>query len=280
MRLLRYGPKGEEKTGILDADGAVRDLSAHCPVLAGDAVSVDALARLKEIDPASLPRIDGSPRIGQALAWVGNFHCIGLNYARHAAETGAEKPAEPVLFTKATTCLTGPNDPVRIPPGSTATDWEVELGVVIGKRCYRVSADEALSFVAGYMTINDLSERHYQAKRGGQWVKGKSSPTFGPIGPYLVTADEVPDPQNLPLWLTVNNEMRQNSSTADMIFTVAECIAAVSEFLDLAPGDVITTGTPEGVGLGMKPPVYLKPGDVIELEVADFGRQRQEVVGG
>jgi 2-keto-4-pentenoate hydratase/2-oxohepta-3-ene-1,7-dioic acid hydratase in catechol pathway len=280
MKLLRYGPKGQEKTGVLLADGTIRDLSAQVPVLAGDAVAIDALAALKSLDLRALPVVPDNPRIGQALAFVPNFHCIGLNYARHAAETGARPPAEPVLFTKASTAVTGPFDQVRIPPGSTTTDWEVELGVVIGRRTYRVSVDEALSCVAGYLTINDVSERTYQRDRGGQWVKGKSSPTFGPIGPWLVTADEVPDPQALRLWLNVNGHKRQDSNTADMIFTVAQCISAVSEFLELAPGDVISTGTPEGVGLGMKPPVFLAAGDVIELEVEGLGRQRQEVVQG
>lgn len=278
MKLLRYGPPGRERPAMLDADGQVRDLSGHVADLAGATVSLAALARLKAIDPASLPLVADPGRIGACLASVPNFFCIGLNYARHAAETGATPPPEPVIFSKATSALSGPHDDVVIPRGSVKSDWEVELGVVIGRETLYVSEAEALSHVAGYCTINDLSEREFQAERAGQWIKGKSAPTFGPIGPWLVTADEVPDPQDLRLWLTLNGETMQDSSTADMIFTVAQVIASMSRYMKLMPGDVISTGTPQGVGLGMKPPRFLKPGEVMELEVEGLGRQRQTTV--
>ncbi|MBL9060001.1 MAG: fumarylacetoacetate hydrolase family protein [Mangrovicoccus sp.] len=278
MKLLRYGPLGRERPAMLDGDGRVRDLSDHVADLAGETVSIEALARLKTIDPDSLPLVADPGRIGACLASVPNFFCIGLNYARHAAETGAKAPPEPVIFSKATSALSGPFDDVAIPRGSVKSDWEVELGVVIGRETLYVSEAEALSHVAGYCTINDLSEREFQAERAGQWIKGKSAPTFGPIGPWLVTADEVPDPQNLRLWLTLNGETMQDSSTADMIFTVAQVIASMSRYMKLMPGDVISTGTPHGVGLGMKPPRFLKPGEVMELEVEGLGRQRQTTV--
>jgi 2,4-diketo-3-deoxy-L-fuconate hydrolase len=278
MKLLRYGPRGQEKPGCLDAEGRIRDLSAHVTDLAGDTVSLASLARLKGLDPESLPLVAGSPRIGACLASVPNFWCIGLNYSQHAAETGAQKPAEPILFNKATSALSGPFDDVIIPKGSEKADWEVELGVVIGARCEHVSASEALSRVAGYCTINDLSERAFQIERGGQWVKGKSAPTFGPIGPWLVTADEVPDPQALHLELSLNGQRVQNNSTSDMIFPVAEIISYMSRFMALLPGDIISTGTPEGVGMGMKPQRFLRPGDVMSLEVQGLGRQTQKAV--
>ena len=278
MKLLRYGPPGRERPAMLDADGQVRDLSAHVADLAGATVSLEALDRLRGIDPADLPLVAEPGRIGSCLASVPNFFCIGLNYARHAAETGAKAPPEPVIFSKATSALSGPFDDVVIPRGSVKSDWEVELGVVIGRETLYVSEAEALSHVAGYCTINDLSEREFQAERAGQWIKGKSAPTFGPVGPWLVTADEVPDPQNLRLWLSVNGTVVQDSTTADMIFTVAQIIASMSRYMKLMPGDVISTGTPAGVGLGMKPPRFLKPGEVMELEVEGLGRQRQTTV--
>ncbi len=278
MKLLRYGPAGKEKPGMLDAEGKIRDLSAHCGDLAGEAVSLEALDKLRSIDRASLPLVAGDPRIGSCLASVPNFHCVGLNYVKHAQESGLPIPEEPVLFSKATSAIWGPYDRVTIPKGSQKTDWEVELGVIIGKRAEHVAEDDALSYVAGYCTINDVSERAYQIERGGQWVKGKSAPTFGPIGPWLVTADELPDPQGMRLWLSLNGMVVQDSSTSDMIFSVAKIVSYMSEFMALLPGDIISTGTPSGVGLGMKPPLYLKPGDVMELEVEGLGRQRQEAV--
>ena len=278
MKLLRYGPPGRECPAMLDAEGQVRDLSAHVADLAGATVSLEALDRLRGINPADLPLVAEPGRIGSCLASVPNFFCIGLNYARHAAETGAKAPPEPVIFSKATSALSGPFDDVVIPRGSVKSDWEVELGVVIGRETLYVSEAEALSHVAGYCTINDLSEREFQAERAGQWIKGKSAPTFGPVGPWLVTADEVPDPQNLRLWLSLNGTVVQDSTTADMIFTVAQIIASMSRYMKLMPGDVISTGTPAGVGLGMKPPRFLKPGEVMELEVEGLGRQRQTTV--
>jgi len=278
MKLLRYGPPGRERPAMLDADGQVRDLSAHVADLAWATVSIEALDRLRGIDPANLPLVAEPGRIGSCLASVPNFFCIGLNYARHAAETGAKAPPEPVIFSKATSALSGPFDDVVIPRGSVKSDWEVELGVVIGRETLYVSEDEALSHVAGYCTINDLSEREFQAERAGQWIKGKSAPTFGPVGPWLVTADEVPDPQNLRLWLSLNGTVVQDSTTGDMIFSVAQIIASMSRYMKLMPGDVISTGTPAGVGLGMKPPRFLKPGEVMELEVEGLGRQRQTTV--
>jgi 2,4-diketo-3-deoxy-L-fuconate hydrolase len=275
MKLLRYGPKGAEKPGLLDAQGRIRDLSGKTADLAGDAVSLSSVIAMKAIDPTSLPLVEGNPRIGSCLAWVPNFWCIGLNYRQHAAETGAQIPKEPIIFNKATSAIWGPNDNVTIPKNSVKCDWEVELGVVIGKRTEHVSESEALSCVAGYCTINDLSEREFQIERGGQWVKGKSAPTFGPIGPWLVTADEVPDPQALKLSLDLNGKTVQNNTTGDMIFTVAQIVSHMSQFMALLPGDIISTGTPEGVGMGMKPQRFLKPGDVLSLEVQGLGRQTQ-----
>ena len=278
MKLLRHGPKGHEKPGLMDADGRIRDLSGKIADFAGPGVSVEALDALRDIDAGSLPLVSGTPRIGPCVAWMPNFWAIGLNYAQHAAETGATPPKEPILFNKATSCLAGPDDDVTIPKTSVKSDWEVELGVVIGRRVDRVSEAEALGCVAGYCTINDLSEREWQIEHGPTWVKGKSAPGFGPCGPWLVTADEVPDPQALNLWLKLNGEKVQDSSTSDMIFGVAEIVSYLSRFMTLLPGDVIATGTPQGVGLGMKPQRFLKPGDRIELEVQGLGRQTQAVV--
>ncbi|MYM55975.1 fumarylacetoacetate hydrolase family protein [Thalassovita mangrovi] len=277
MKLLRFGPKGQEKPGIIDADGNVRDLSGKVDDFAGEAVSLAAIDAIRAIDIDSLPVVTPD-RIGACLADVPNFYCIGLNYAKHAAEAGLALPVEPILFNKATSALSGPNDPVIIPRGSEKSDWEVELGVVIGKAASYVSEEDALDYVAGYCTINDMSERSYQMDRGGQWIKGKSAPSFGPTGPYLVTADEVPDPQALRLSLKLNGETVQDSSTSDMVFTVRQIISNMSQFMELRPGDIIATGTPEGVGMGMKPPRYLRPGDVMELEVEGLGAQRQETV--
>lgn len=277
MKLLRFGPKGQEKPGIIDADGNVRDLSGKVDDFAGEAVSLAAINAIRAIDIDTLPVVTPD-RIGACLADVPNFYCIGLNYAKHAAEAGLDLPVEPILFNKATSALSGPNDPVIIPRGSEKSDWEVELGVVIGKAASYVSEEDALDYIAGYCTINDMSERSYQMDRGGQWIKGKSAPSFGPTGPYLVTADEVPDPQALRLSLKLNGETVQDSSTSDMVFTVRQIISHMSQFMELRPGDIIATGTPEGVGMGMKPPRYLRPGDVMELEVEGLGAQRQETV--
>ena len=278
MKLLRFGPQGQEKPGILDSEGQVRDLSGKVADFVGSSVSLEALDAIRGINPESLPLVENPGRIGACLASVPNFFCIGLNYAKHAAETGAEPPKEPIIFSKASSALCGPNDPVIIPRNSVKSDWEVELGVVIGRETLYVSEADALSHVAGYCVINDVSEREFQAERGGQWIKGKSAPTFGPTGPWLVTADEVADPQKLDLSLSLNGETVQNSNTDDMIFGVAEIIAYMSNFMKLMPGDIIATGTPSGVGLGMKPPRFLKPGDVMELTVEGLGTQRQETV--
>ena len=256
----------------------IRDLTGVATDFEGEGVSLDALEALKGVDLTALPAVEGKPRIGAAVARVETFYAIGLNYAQHAAEAGMEPPKEPILFNKSASCLAGPNDALTLPKGSEKSDWEVELGVVIGKRAQNVSVEEALSYVAGYCVINDVSERAYQIERGGQWTKGKSAPGFGPVGPYLVTADEVPDPQALGLRLSLNGEMVQDNFTSDMIFSVAEIIAHMSEFMALVPGDVIATGTPEGVGMGMKPQRFLRVGDVMELEIDGLGRQRTEVI--
>ena len=278
MKLLRYGPAGHEKPGLLDAQGQLRDLSAQVQDIGGDVLLPEGLARLAAIDPHSLPRVDGSPRLGPCVGGTGKFICIGLNYSDHAAETGAAVPSEPIVFMKATSAIVGPDDQVEIPRGSEKTDWEVELGVVIGKTAKYVSEQEAMDHVAGYCVVNDLSERAFQIERQGQWTKGKSADTFGPIGPWLVTRDEIPDPQHLPMWLEVNGVRRQNGSTATMVFGVAKLVSYLSQFMSLRPGDIISTGTPPGVGMGMKPPTYLKPGDVVTLGIEGLGRQRQEVV--
>ena len=278
MKLLRVGPVGQEKPACLDATGVIRDLTGVATDFEGEGVSLDALEALKGVDLTALPAVEGKPRIGAAVARVETFYAIGLNYAQHAAEAGMEPPKEPILFNKSASCLAGPNDPLTLPKGSEKSDWEVELGVVIGKRAQNVSVEEALSYVAGYCVINDVSERAYQIERGGQWTKGKSAPGFGPVGPYLVTAAEVPDPQALGLRLSLNGEMVQDNFTSDMIFSVAEIISHMSEFMALVPGDVIATGTPEGVGMGMKPQRFLRVGDVMELEIDGLGSQRTEVI--
>lgn len=278
MKLLRFGPEGHEKPGILDDDGNVRDLSGKVDDFAGAAVSIDALDRIRAIDINDLPKVDAPGRMGSPLASVPNFYCIGLNYALHAKESGMPNPPEPILFSKATSSLSGPFDSVIIPRASVKSDWEVELGVVIGKTALYVNEDDALDYVAGYCTINDVSERSFQFDHQGQWIKGKSAPTFGPVGPYLVTADEVGDPQTLRVSLDLNGETVQDSNTNDMIFTVRQIISHVSRFMALVPGDIIATGTPSGVGLGMNPPRFLTPGDVMEVEVEGLGRQRQTAV--
>jgi 2-keto-4-pentenoate hydratase/2-oxohepta-3-ene-1,7-dioic acid hydratase in catechol pathway len=277
MKLLRHGPRGTEKPGLLDAQGRIRDLSAHVDDIAGRWLLPEGLAEIAALPVDSLPVIDASTRLGPCVAGTGKFVCIGLNYSDHAAETGATVPSEPVIFMKATSAIQGPDDPVEIPRGSTKTDWEVELGVVIGKTAKYVSEAEALDHVAGYCVVNDLSEREFQIERQGQWTKGKSCDTFGPIGPWLVTKDEVPDPQALDMWLEVNGHRYQNGSTRTMVYGVAHIVSYLSRFMSLHPGDVISTGTPPGVGLGQKPPTYLKPGDRIELEIQGLGRQRQQV---
>lgn len=275
MKLLRYGPEGQEKPGLLDASGAIRDLSGHVADIAGDTLGDAELARLAAIDPDSLPLVPGTPRIGACVGHVRKFIAIGLNYADHAAESGMAVPSEPVVFNKWTSCITGPNDDVLIPQGSQKTDWEVELGVVIGKTARSVSQDQALDHVAGYCVVNDVSEREYQLERGQTWDKGKGFDTFGPIGPWLVTRDEVPDAGNLSMWLEVDGKRYQDGSTRTMIFGVAELIAYCSRLMTLMPGDVITTGTPPGVGMGQKPPVYLKGGEVVRLGIQGLGEQRQ-----
>jgi len=277
MKLLRYGPLGLEKPGILDGEGRIRDLSAHIADIDGAALTPDGLARIAAIDVATLPLVDGEPRIGACVGKVGKFLCIGLNYADHAAETGAKLPPEPVLFMKATSSIIGPNDDVVLPRTSVKGDWEVELGVVIGSRAKYVTEDEALDHVAGYCTVNDVSERSFQAERAGQWTKGKSCDTFGPIGPWMVTRDEIADPQNLKLWCHVNGKAMQNGSTKTMVYGVRHVVSYLSQFFTLEPGDVIATGTPPGVGLGMKPPVFLKAGDVMDVGVEGLGTQRQHV---
>ncbi|MBO9400345.1 fumarylacetoacetate hydrolase family protein [Shimia sp. R9_3] len=280
MKLLRYGPVGAEKPGLQDDAGNIRDLSGHVDDIAGAALSDESLAKLRAIDPASLPVVEGSPRIGACVGHVGKFICIGLNYADHAAESGMALPEEPVIFFKATSAISGPNDDVEIPRTSVKSDWEVELGVVIGKHTKYVSKEEALDHVAGYCVVNDLSERDFQLHRSGQWVKGKSADTFGPIGPWLVTRDEVADPQNLPMYLEVNGHRYQDGSTKTMHFDVATVISHLSQFMSLQPGDVISTGTPPGVGMGQNPQTYLKPGDKMELGIEGLGVQKQNVVAG
>ncbi len=273
MKLLRYGPQGQEKPGIIDGKGQIRDLSAHVPDLGG-AVLTD-LSRLEGIDLDSLPLVSGTPRIGPCVTGTGKFICIGLNYSDHAAETGAKVPPEPIIFMKATSAICGPDDPILIPRTSEKTDWEVELGVVIGKPAKYVTEGEALNHVAGYCVINDVSERAFQTERSGQWTKGKSCDNFGQTGPWLVTPDEVPDPQNLAMWLKVNGQTMQNGSTRTMVYGVAHIISYLSQFFTLHPGDIISTGTPPGVGMGMKPPRYLVAGDRVALGIEGLGTQSQ-----
>jgi ureidoglycolate lyase len=279
MKLLRYGPKGQEKPGLVDAEGNIRDLSTHVDDIAGDALSDASLARLRAIDPATLPLVRGEPRIGACVGRVGKMVCIGLNYADHAAESNMPIPSEPVVFNKWTSAIVGPNDDIEIPRGSKKTDWEVELGVVIGRPCKYVDEANALDYVAGFCVINDVSEREWQIERGGQWDKGKGFDTFGPLGPWLVTRDEIADPQQLHLWLEVDGHRYQNGNTRTMIFTVAKLVSYLSQCMSLQPGDVISTGTPPGVGLGIKPePVYLKAGQTIRLGIEGLGEQRQRTV--
>ena len=277
MKLLRYGTKGAERPGILDKDGTLRDLSTVVPDLDSTTLSSDLLQRLKALDLAQLPSVPGTPRIGPCIGKVGKFICVGLNYSDHAAESNMAVPAEPVLFMKATSSIMGPDDDVLIPRGSTKSDWEVELGVVIGREARYVTEADALSYVAGYCLVNDLSERAFQLEGTGQWVKGKSADTFGPIGPWLVTTDEIPDPQDLTLWLAIDGHRYQHGSTRTMVFGVATLVSYISRFMSLQPGDIISTGTPPGVGLGQKPPVYLREGNRIHLGIDGLGEQHQLV---
>ncbi|MDA4845004.1 fumarylacetoacetate hydrolase family protein [Hoeflea poritis] len=276
MKLLRFGETGSEKPGMVDGDGTIRDLSSVVGDIAGKTLSDEGIARIAAIDPATLPAVDASVRLGPCVAGTGKFICIGLNYADHAEEAGMEVPPEPVIFMKATSAICGPNDPILIPRGSEKTDWEVELAVVIGKHAKYVDEADALDHVAGYCLTNDVSERAYQIERAGQWTKGKSCDNFGQIGPWLVTRDEIADPQNLDMWLTVNGNTMQSGSTRTMVYGVAHVVAYLSQFMSLHPGDVISTGTPPGVGMGQKPPTYLKAGDVVELGIEGLGTQKQE----
>lgn len=277
MKLLRVGPAGQEKPAALDEAGTLRDLSAHVEDISGATLSDDGLAALRQIDLATLPELPADSRVGPCVGQVGKFMCIGLNYSDHAAESGMEVPAHPVLFMKATSAICGPNDDVLIPRNSQKTDWEVELGVVIGKKASYVEEADAMGHVAGYCVVNDVSERAFQMEFSGQWVKGKSADTFGPIGPWLVTRDEVADPQNLDMWLEVDGHRYQDGSTRTMVYGVAHLVHHLSQFMTLHPGDIISTGTPPGVGLGQKPPVYLRRGQVMELGIEGLGRQRQTV---
>ena len=278
MKLLRIGDLGKETPAVLDGGGVARDVSSIVSDYSPETLSPDLIARLREADLASLPALPSGGRIGAPVSRIGHFIAIGLNYADHAAETGAAIPSEPIVFSKAPSCLSGPNDDVMLPRGSVKSDWEVELAVVIGKRAEYVAEKDALDHVLGYALCNDVSEREYQAERGGQWIKGKSAPTFGPLGPWLVTPDEIPDPQALDMFLDVNGEKAQRGNTSTMIFPVTKLVSYLSEFMRLEPGDVITTGTPPGVGLGRKPPVFLKAGDTMHLGIAGLGEQKQKVV--
>lgn len=282
MKLLRYGPAGQEKPGILDSSGNIRDLSGVVADISGDALTPAGLGKLRALDINSLPKVDGKPqqdiRLGPCVGAIGKFICIGLNYADHAAETGAAIPAEPIIFNKWTSAIVGPDDDVEIPRGSVKTDWEVELGVVIGKPGRYIDEADALDHVAGYCVINDVSEREFQIERGGTWDKGKGCDTFGPTGPWMVTADEIPDPQNLKLWLSVDDRMFQDGSTRTMIFTVRQIVSYLSNFMSLQSGDIISTGTPPGVGLGQRPPLFLRAGQVMRLGIEGLGEQRQTVV--
>jgi ureidoglycolate lyase/2,4-diketo-3-deoxy-L-fuconate hydrolase len=277
MKLLRYGPPGQEKPGLLDRDGGIRDLSSTVRDIDGEALAPASLDRLRRLDPASLPLVTGTPRLGPCVGRVSKFVAIGLNYRAHAAEAGMPLPSEPIFFMKATSCICGPDDDVIIPKGSQKTDWEVELGIVIGSLARYVAEPDARRHIAGYCIVNDVSEREFQMERGGQWTKGKSADTFGPIGPWVVTADEVPEPGNLALWTEVNGKRVQNSNTADLIFGIDRIVSYVSHFMTLMPGDVVATGTPSGVGAGMKPPQFLKPGDRMRLSVEGLGAQDQRL---
>ena len=278
MKLLRHGPAGAERPGLLHSDGTIRDLTGIVPDIAGAVLSDVGLSALRGIDAKSLPIVQADSRLGPCVAGTGKFICIGLNYADHAAESGMPVPPEPVVFMKANSAICGPNDPIVMPRGSVKTDWEVELAVIIGTPAKYVSEADAMAYVAGYAVTNDVSEREWQIERSGQWTKGKSCDNFGQIGPWLVTRDEVADPQDLPMWLTVNGKTMQNGSTKTMVYGVAHLVSYLSQFMTLHPGDVISTGTPPGVGLGMKPPQYLKAGDVVELGIAGLGQQRQDVI--
>ncbi|MDP3031480.1 MAG: fumarylacetoacetate hydrolase family protein [Rhodocyclaceae bacterium] len=280
MKLVRYGSKGREKPGLIDAQGKLRDLSSHCASIGWEELSPAGQKRLRALDPARLPLVKGNPRLGVPFTGISKIVGVGLNYRDHAKETGAEIPTEPVLFMKATTAINGPFDNIKLPRGSVNTDWEAELGLVIGREARYVSADQALSYLAGYVTFHDVSERDYQKNRGGNWDKGKGCDTFAPIGPWLVTRDEIRDPQALRVWSEVNGERRQDSTTAQMIFSCAHLISYISGFMTLLPGDVICTGTPSGVGLGMKPPQFLKAGDVVRLGVEGLGEQSQKIIAG
>ncbi|HEX2631775.1 MAG TPA: fumarylacetoacetate hydrolase family protein [Bradyrhizobium sp.] len=278
MKLVRYGAIGQERPGLIDKSGQLRDLSAYVKDLDGEAYSPASLAKLAAIDPASLPAVNGKPRLGAPVTGISKFVAIGLNYSDHAKETGNAIPSEPIFFLKANTALSGPNDPVEKPRGSTKLDWEVEIAAIIGSTAKYVSESDALNHVAGYCVCNDVSERNFQIERLGQWTKGKSHDTFGPVGPWLVTKDEIPDVQKLSMWLDVNGKRRQTGSTATMIFSMAKCISYVSQFMTLRPGDIVTTGTPPGVGTGMKPPQFLNVGDVVTLGIEALGEQRQEII--
>ena len=278
MKLLRFGSPGSEKPGLLDTDGNIRDLTSIVGDITNKVVEPDSLAHIGSFDVSGLPIVTGNPRLGPCINGVGKFVCIGLNYTDHALESGQPIPSEPVVFMKATSSIVGPNDDIVLLPGSTKTDWEVELGIVIGSDGKNITESKSLDYVAGYCIVNDVSEREWQMERGGQWVKGKSADTYGPIGPWLVTADEISNPQELNLWLEVNGERHQNANTRTMIFSVAEIVSYLSQCMSLQAGDIIATGTPKGVGLGMKPQTYLKPGDVVELGVESLGRQKQAVV--
>ncbi len=278
MKLVRYGEPGLEQPGLIDAGGALRALSGHIADVSGQSLGPEVLGRLRSLTAQELPLVAGSPRFGPCVGQVGKFICVGLNYLDHVRESGAALPAEPVLFLKATSAIAGPNDSIVIPPGATKVDWEVELGLVIGSLARNVSEQDALDYVAGYMVVNDLSERGWQLEGTGQWVKGKSADTFGPIGPWLITRDEIPEPQALDLWLSVNGRMRQQSSTAQMIFPVTKLVSYISRFMSLHPGDIISTGTPPGVAMGAKPPVFLKAGDVVRLGVQGLGEQCQTAI--
>lgn len=275
MKLLRYGQPSQEKPGLLDDQGRIRDLSAHVTDIAGTELSPESIKRLTQLDPEALPLVVGNPRFGPCVSGTGKFICIGLNYADHAAESGLLVPPEPVIFMKATSAIIGPDDDVEIPRGSVKSDWEVELGVIIGSHTKYVSEENAMDHVAGYCVVNDLSERAFQTERSGQWTKGKSADTFGPIGPWLVTKDEVADPQSLKMWMEVNGKRFQNGSTATMVYGVKFLVSYLSQFMSLHPGDIISTGTPPGVGMGQKPQVFLRAGDVMELGIEGLGTQRQ-----
>jgi 2-keto-4-pentenoate hydratase/2-oxohepta-3-ene-1,7-dioic acid hydratase in catechol pathway len=280
MKLLRYGPAGQEKPGLLDAEGRIRDLSGAVPDIAGEALTPAGIARLKGLDPATLPVVTGNPRLGPCVTGTGKFVCIGLNYSDHAAETGATVPPEPIIFMKATSAIVGPNDDVEIPRNSEKTDWEVELGIIIGKPAKYVSEADALSHIAGFCVINDVSERAFQTERHGQWTKGKSADTFGPTGPWLVTPDEVGDYDNLHMWLEVDGHRYQNGSTKTMVYKAPFLVSYLSQFMSLQTGDIISTGTPPGVGMGQKPPKYLKAGQTIRLGIEKLGEQAQKTVQG